>query len=92
MIEARARFDGPDINLYVQFGSDDRRLYFNLDDELWWAVETGVDGWHVITEPPDLFRRTAGMKSLGVPITGGPIGILDSLLNVRNDNDFILVV
>ena len=61
MIEAKPRFDGAETNLYVRIGSDDGRLYFNLDDEPWRAVKNGVDGWRVITEPPVRFRRAAGM-------------------------------
>jgi hypothetical protein len=38
------------------------------------------------------FRRAAGMKPLPMPLPGGSVETLRSFLNVRTDNDFVLVV
>jgi hypothetical protein len=55
-------------------------------------VEIDANGWRVISNPPVRFRRTAGMKSLPMPVSGGSINALRSFLNVRSDADFVLVV
>ena len=72
-------------------GFDDR-LYLDLGDATWRAVEIDATGWRVIDNPPVRFRRAAGMQPLPVPATGGSIEVLRSFLNVQSDNDFVLVV
>jgi hypothetical protein len=42
--------------------------------------------------PPVRFRRPAGMLPLPVPERGGSIEALESLLNLSNQSDFVLVV
>ena len=68
------------------------RIYLDLADARWRAVEVGPDGWHVIGSPPVRFRRPAGMLPLPFPVRGGSIEALGSLLNLPHRNDFVLVV
>ena len=90
MIEAKAHFDAPERVVHVRVGGLDERLYLDLGDATWRAVE--IDAWRVIDNAPVRFRRAAGMQSLPVPVAGGSIEILRSFLNVQSDNDFVLVV
>src|SRR5262249_12495831 len=60
-IEAKARFDGPEREVCVRVGGFDGRLYLDLCDETWRAVEIGPDGWQVVSAPPIRFRRALGM-------------------------------
>ena len=92
VIEARAHFDGPLRDIYVRVGGLNGKLYIDLCDETWRAIEIMADGWHVITEPPVRFRRAAGMKPLPLPISGGSIDLLRPFLNVQQDEDFVLAV
>ena len=46
----------------------------------------------MIGSPPVRFRRPAGMLPLPVPVRGGSIEALGSLLNLPDRNDFVLVV
>jgi hypothetical protein len=92
VIEAEARFDAPERTVYIRVGGLDDRLYLDLGDAAWRAVEIGATGWRVIENPPVRFRRAAGMKPLPVPMGGGSIEALRSFLNVQSDNDFVLVV
>jgi hypothetical protein len=55
-------------------------------------VEIDSAGWRVINTPPVRFRRTAGMLSLPIPVTGGSIEDLRPYLNVRSNTDFVLIV
>jgi hypothetical protein len=92
VIEARAHFDAPERVVHIRVGGLDDRLYLDLGDESWRAVEIDTTGWRVIDDPPVRFRRAAGMRPLPVPVPGGSIETLRSFLNVRSDADFVLVV
>ena len=92
VIEARAHFDAPERVVHIRVGGLDDRLYLDLCDENWRAVEIDTAGWRVIDNPPVRFRRAAGMRPLPVPMPGGSVETLRSFLNVRSDPDFVLVV
>ena len=68
------------------------KLYLDLCDPDWRVVEIDSAGWRIIDNPPVRFRRTSGMRPLPEPIPGGSIETLRSFLNVRSDDDFVLVV
>jgi hypothetical protein len=92
VIEAKAHFDSPEREVYVRVAGLDGRLYLDLTDEAWRAIEIGADGWRVINDPPVRFRRAAGMQPLPVPEKGGSVDALRAFLNVQTDADFVLVV
>jgi hypothetical protein len=92
VIEARAHFDAPELEVFVRVGGVDGRIYLDLGDENWRAVEIDTTGWRVIDKPPVRFRRAAGMKSLPEPVRGGSVEALREFLNVRSDHYFVLAV
>ncbi len=92
VIEAKAHFDGPERTVVIRVGGLDGRLYLDLGDEAWRAVEIDATGWRVIDEPPVRFRRAAGMQPVAVPVPGGSVEALRAFLNVQSDQDFVLVV
>ena len=92
VIEAKAHFDAPERIVHIRVGGLDGRLYLDLVDETWRAVEIDATGWRVIDSPPVRFRRAAGMQPLPVPVCGGSIETLRSFLNVKTDADFVLVI
>ncbi len=73
VIEAKAHFDAPELPVHIRVGGMDGRLYLDLCDENWRAVEIDATGWRVIGTPPVRFRRAAGMQPLPMPVTGGPV-------------------
>ncbi len=92
VIEAKAHFDAPERMVHIRVGGLDGKLYLDLGDTTWRAVEIDAAGWRVIDSPSVRFRRAAGMRSLPVPAPGGSIEALRSFLNVQSDADFVLVV
>ena len=92
VIEAKAHFDAPERVVHIRVGGLYERLYLDLGDATWRAVEIDATGWRVIDKPPVRFRRAAGMQPLPVPVAGGSIEVLRRFLNVQSDNDFVLVV
>jgi hypothetical protein len=77
---------------HIRVGGLDGRLYLDLGDETWRAVEIDATGWRVIDNPPVRFRRASGMKPMPIPMSGGSVERLRSFLNVQSDADFVLVV
>ncbi len=92
VVEAKAHFDGPERPVFIRVGSLDDKLYIDLGDDAWQAVEIDATGWRVIANPPVRFRRAAGMQPLPTPVPGGSVETLRSFLNVQSDHDFVLVV
>ena len=91
VLDACAHCDGPEHNVYVRVAGHDGRIYLDLADDAWRAVEISADGWRVIDRPPVWFRRTAGMLPLPEPVRGGSLDALRSLINVRGDADYALL-
>ena len=76
----------------MRVAEQDGRIYLDLADESWRAVEIGADGWQVIMCPPVRFRRTAGMLPLPIPVRGGSIDALTAFFNSPTRDDFVLVI
>jgi len=92
VIEAKAIFDAPERVVNVRVAELDGKLYLDLCDEAWRAIEIDASGWQVIHNPPVRFRRSRGMRPLPLPQPGGTIDALRPFLNVKSDADFVLIV
>jgi hypothetical protein len=92
VIEAKAQFDGVERQVYVRVGGHEGRVYIDLGDQTWRAVEIDIDGWRVVERPPVRFRRSAGMLPLPVPKKGGSIESLRAYINLKREADFVLLV
>jgi hypothetical protein len=92
IIEAKARFDAPERAVYVRVARLDGRMYLDLADDLWRAVEIDAIGWRVIEEPPVRFKRPNGMLPLPAPVRGGSLAKFRLLLNVSSETDFVLLI
>jgi hypothetical protein len=47
-IEAHARFDGPERNVFMRAAALDDKVYVDLCDARWRAIEVDVNGWRVV--------------------------------------------
>jgi hypothetical protein len=92
VIEAKAHFDGPERSVFIRVGGHEDRLYLDLGDDAWRAVEIDASGWRVVENPPVRFRRASGVQPLPIPMRGGSVETLRSFLNVKSDEDFVLVL
>ena len=90
-IEARAHFGFPQHDVYLRTAHYDGKLYLDLTNESWQAVEIDEIGWRVIPKPPVRFRRTDSMLPLPFPKQGGSLKSLRPFLNV-GDDEFVLVI
>ena len=92
ILEARAVNDGPEYEPFVRVGRRGKELYIDLCDTRWRAVKITASGWSVVDNPPVKFLRSSSMRPLPEPELDGRIEDLRKFLNVRSDNDFMLVV
>ena len=92
VIEAKARFAAPERTIFTRVGGLDGKLYLDLADERWRAIEISPTGWRIIDNPPVRFRRTGGMMALPDPQPGGSIESLRPFLNIQSTSDFVLIV
>jgi hypothetical protein len=92
VIDAKAHFDAEERAVYIRVAGLNGRLYLDLCDMTWRAVEIDNTDWRVIDRPPVRFRRAPGMLSLPGPVKGGSLSALRSFVNVKSEADFVLVV
>jgi hypothetical protein len=82
LFEARALFDGEECPVHLRVAAHGDRLYLDLCDRAWRAVEIDAEGWRVLDRPPAKFRRTRGSQPLPEPERGGSLEELRSFFNV----------
>ena len=92
VVEAMAHFDADERDIHVRVAGLDDRLYLDLADAAWRAVEIASASWRIVDRPPVRFRRAAAMQPLPTPDPGGSIALLRPYLNVQTEADFVLVV
>lgn len=91
VLEAQAHFDGPEHEVYVRIAHMDDRIFVDLANESWQAVEITPQGWQVVDNSPVKFRRPRGLAPMVIPQTGGNLADLRPFINCR-DEDWPLVV
>ena len=91
LTEGKARYEAPEREAHLRVAQVGEKLYLDLADDRWRAVEVDARGWRVVDRPPVRFRRTAGMLPLPAPRDGGSVDDLKGFLNV-DANGFVLAV
>ena len=92
---AKARYDGSRREIFLRTAALDGRIYVDLADDQWRAIEIDSDGYRVVDDPPVLFRREAGMLPLPAPSSIDPrkgIEKLREVLRLRDTRDFVIIV
>jgi putative DNA primase/helicase len=92
ILEARAVNDGPLYECFIRIGCAGGKMYVDIGDSTWRAVEIATTGWTVIEKPPLKFLRSPAMRPLPEPEAGYSIDGLRRFVNVRSDADFVLAV
>jgi hypothetical protein len=95
VLEARARFDGPERKVFIRTAACEDKIYIDLCDSRWRAIEVDASGWRVVNEPPVRFRRAPGMLALPEPEYGDPkdgLAKLRALLRIRDEDELVIVV
>ncbi len=92
-LEANARFAEPIVRrkVFTRTAEAEGKLYVDLGDDGWRAIEVDSRGWRIVSRPPVRFQRSPGMLPLPMPAAGGKLDDLQGLLNVRDSSDLILI-
>ena len=92
VLEGVALHDCPVETVFLRVAEKDGRVYLDLADDRWRAVEIDAHGWRIMDNPPVRFRRPRGMLALPEPQRGGSLDQLRPFLNVASDDDYHLAV
>jgi hypothetical protein len=82
LFEAKALFDGDETAVNLRVANHRDKLYLDLCDRAWRAVEIDTEGWRIVDRPPARFHRTRGSQPVPVPQHGGALDELRHFLNV----------
>ncbi|HHY32378.1 MAG TPA: hypothetical protein GX515_05015 [Firmicutes bacterium] len=91
-VEATCIFSRAEQQVFVRLAEYNGRIYLDLGNPAWEAVEISPSGWRIIANPPVNFRRPRGMAALPRPERGGNIDELRRFVNVADDDDWRLLV
>ena len=91
-LDAKARFEGASAPIFLRRAEHKGKIYIDLCDEAWRAIEIDAAGWHIVDEPPVHFIRRRGMLPLPEPVRGASIDELRPFLNGATERDFVLMV
>ena len=92
VLEAQARFNAPTCQVHVRIAGHKDKIYLDLCDAEWRAVEIDTKGWRVVDVPPVRFTRARGMLALPTPVKGGTVHDLQQFININKAGDFRLLV
>ena len=82
LFEAKALFDGEESPVNLRVADHQGKLYLDLCDRAWRAVEVDGQGWRIVARPQPRFHRTRGSQPLPAPERGGGLEELRRFLNV----------
>jgi hypothetical protein len=91
-LEAKAYYDGLKRDVFVRVGASDGKVYLDLCDDTWRAVEISTEGLARHQPPARTLPPLCWHEAAAVPQRGGSIEGLRAYLNVGGDTDFVLVV
>lgn len=92
VLEARAVSEGQEQAPWRRIGARADKLYIDLSDAEWRAVEIDAMGWRIVNGDGLPFIRSPRMRRLCVPERGGSINDLRPFVNVESDADFYLLI
>ena len=93
LLEARAHFDGPAIEVHVRVAAGvDGTIYLDLANARREVVEVTATGWRVILDPPVKFLRPRGLLALPTPVDGGNLLELKPFLDLPGNDEWTLAV
>ena len=92
ILESIALYEGAEHEIYVRVGPFEGKIYIDMGDKAWRAIEVTANGWEIIAEPPIRFFRPWNMLPLPTPAKGGNWDDLRKLANVVGDINWILSI
>lgn len=92
ILNAKAQYEMPQRSVHLRVAENGGRFYLDLGDAERRVVEITTDGWDIVHNSPISFHRPDGMMGLPLPERGGSVDELKPFLNLKNDDDFVLII
>lgn len=93
ILSANAKYDGACRDVYVRAAEHEGDIYIDLGDADWRVVKISkLKPFEVLTDSPVKFTRPKGMLALPVPEKGGSVNALRLFLNLKDDDQFRLII
>jgi hypothetical protein len=95
LLEGKAVFDYPAHKVYRRVAEHDGKIFFDLCNADWKAVEIDADGWRIIDASPAKFRRGKAMQPLPIPVKsqGKTLRkLLEPFLNLKEEHWPLILV
>jgi len=86
-LEAKAGYEKDVREVYVRVGHHDEKIYVDLGNDAWDAVEIDASGWRIIDNPPVRFVRPKGLQPLPYPAEGGSVEDLKEVLTLGDGEE-----
>lgn len=86
-----AKFEGEARSVPLRVANHDGAVWLDLCDDLWRAVEVKSTGWRIDPAPPVMFIRTASMRALPEPVSGGDLSRLWRVVNIPPEERLIVL-
>lgn len=86
VLEGKAVFDGHQREVFLRVARHEDRLYIDLADDAWRAIEVDQDGWRIVEDMPVYFRRSKSMQPLPEPQQGGSVLELRRFVNIADEH------
>ena len=93
-LESMALFDDGIVchKVFVRTAEHNGRIYLDLADQSWDAVEIDGTGWRLVSDVPVKFRRPRGMLPLPQPVKGYQIHKARQFFNISDDASWVLLL
>ena len=92
VIKPQALYDGPEQDVFLRVAGYGDKIFLDLANPAWEAVEISADGWKVVNNPPVKFWRPQGMYALPYPAAGGNLSELREFVNLPEQDGLELAV
>jgi hypothetical protein len=91
-LKGAAKFDGEQRDIHVRAAVHDGAYWLDLCDDEWRCVRIDRHGWRVCAAgSAPLFTRSSSMRALPVPVRGGSMDALWSVVNVPEADRLMLL-
>jgi hypothetical protein len=91
-LTAKAVFSGMKHQVFIRVAELNGMFYYDLGDEAWRVVEVSASGWRILDKSPVKFIRPTSYKAQVMPVRGGTVDELRRFVNVRSNDDWVLLL
>jgi hypothetical protein len=89
-LAARALYEGEQMQVHLRVAEIDGVIYVDLGDQEWNIVRVDQESWTVCSSDVARFWRPDGFESLPMPEHGGTVELLRPLMNLSDDQQWLL--